>query len=113
MDVLFADAERLLSTAVSADDHSFTDTAILLQRDGSIRVTGASGWALPAFLSDSGAAAVYRITRNGGAVRVEGRSRVSSCLLERRTAPLGPRQVPSWRALLSAPAPGKCGTEQR
>ena len=84
MDVFFADAEHLFEVARAAAVESPADTAVLLHRDGSIRISSASGWATAAMLAASGATAVYRITRDTDGVRVEGKSNLRSCVLEAR-----------------------------
>jgi hypothetical protein len=53
----------------------------------------ASGWALPSLQAHLGARAVYRVTRNSGQVRVEGRSGGRSCLLESERAAVTARHL--------------------
>jgi hypothetical protein len=41
----------------------------------------ATGWALPSLLAQEGAETAYRVTREGGLVRLEGRRGSDTCLL--------------------------------
>ena len=84
MDAFFTDAEHLLEVARAAADEYPAETLVLRHRDGSVRISNASGLPNSAVWDSSGAAAVYRITRDSGCVRVEGKSGLRSCLLEAR-----------------------------
>jgi hypothetical protein len=84
MDAFLADAESVLAVARAAADETPADIAVVLGSDGSICIAGASGWNTAAILAASGAAAVYRINRGRGRVRVEGLSHARACILEPR-----------------------------
>jgi hypothetical protein len=89
------DAENLFQAAFSAgaDSEAGTDLAILIRPGGGIHIMDSSGWALPSLQAYSGARAVYRVTRNSGQVRVEGRSGVRSCVLESEPAAVTARHL--------------------
>jgi hypothetical protein len=57
------------------------DWAILIGSQGDIRVVDAAGWALPSLLAQHGAETAYRVTREDGRVRLEGRCGSQTCLL--------------------------------
>src|SRR5260370_577053 len=89
MSAFLPDAEWLLEAAGVAPDPEFTtpDLAILIGRDGANRMMDAGGWMLDALQADSGARTVYRISRQSGRIRVEGRCGANSCALEAAPAP--------------------------
>ena len=105
------DAESLFQAASGASEP--TDLAVTLSDGGGIRITDAAGWDLLALQLHSGAATVYRISRNRHGIRVEGRSGSRSCVLtaeppaataQRLLNPNGGEQplVPDRRRLLEA-----------
>lgn len=98
----WSNAEQVFEVAAAASDSC--DLAILIQPDGAVRLMDASGWQLPALAAHSGADAVYRVTRQNGRVRVEGRSRTHSCLLQSET-PWLRSPVPQNHFLAALPAP--------
>ena len=76
-------AERILDTAASAYGQPESgDVAIMIGPDGAIRMLMGSDWSLAALQAHHGAQAAYRVTRNASEVRVEGKSRTGSCLLQ-------------------------------
>lgn len=76
-------AERILDTAASAQGQPESgDLAIVIGQDGAIRMIMGSDWPLASLQAHHGAQAAYRVSRNGSAVRVEGKSRTGSCLLQ-------------------------------
>ena len=76
-------AQRILETAVSAGDNAGTESlAILIGADGGIHMVMGSDWPLHTLQAHHGASAAYRISRSGAQVRVEGKSRTGSCLLQ-------------------------------
>ena len=79
-------AEEILEVA-TAGSNTLTDAAILIDRQGSLRMLDATGWSLPGLAAEYGAAAVYKIERRGRAVRVEGWNGSDRCLLQRGAAP--------------------------
>ncbi|GEM_PF-2957821 len=85
MDSFLRDAERILETAASAAADS-PEYVICVARTGSIRILAdVTGWALPALALELGAAALYRVKRQGAAVQVEGWSYGRKCTLSRDT----------------------------
>ena len=60
------------------------DCTICITHLGAIRILAEpAGWSLPALAADLGAAALFRVERRAGAVRVEGWSPTGSCVLRR------------------------------
>jgi hypothetical protein len=81
---LLRNAERILETAVVAKDDGTPDCTICITHHGAIRILAEpAGWSLPALAADLGAAALFRVERRAGAVRVEGWSPAGSCVLRR------------------------------
>lgn len=77
-------AERIFETAASADGSELEsgDLAILIGQDGAIHMLMGSDWPLNSLQQHHGASAAYRVSRSGVQVRVEGKSRTGSCLLQ-------------------------------
>jgi len=75
-------AEDILEIAASGDTATH-DVAIVLDRQGGMRMMDPTGWTLPALTAEFGATAVYRVERRGAAVRVEGWDGFERCLLQR------------------------------
>src|SRR5579859_3024771 len=77
-------AERILATAASADGSELESggLSILIGQDGAIHMLMGSDWPLDSLQAHHGASAAYRVSRNGAQVRVEGKSRTGSCLLQ-------------------------------
>ena len=92
-------AEEILE--VAAKGGALPDTAILLDRQGSMRMMDPTGWSLAGMAAEFGAAAVYRIERRGQAVRVEGWNGIDRCLLQRRNGGIFPMQAVSAPAIMS------------
>ena len=82
-------AEDILYVAVEGDRDA-GDLAILIDRQGGMRMLDPQGWSLPALCAEFGAAAVYTVERRGRTVRVEGWGGGERCLIQRD---LGPRRV--------------------
>jgi hypothetical protein len=83
-------AEGVLDIASAAG--ASPNSAIIFDRQGGMRMLDPSGWSLDGLISEFGAQEVYRISRRGGAVRVEAWSESERCVIERKTAAL--RQAP-------------------
>jgi hypothetical protein len=81
-------AEDILDVAVEGDSDA-GDFAIVIDRQGGMRMLDARGWSLPALCAEFGAAAVYTVERRGRTVRVEGWGGGERCLIQRN---LGPRR---------------------
>jgi hypothetical protein len=79
----WADAEDIFETARQAaqSGSSDCDWAILIGPQGDIRMLDATGWALPSLVVQHGAQTAYRVTRENGRVRLEGRRGSETCLL--------------------------------
>jgi hypothetical protein len=75
-------AEQILEIAVAGNTES-QNQAIVIDRQGGMRMLDAAGWTLPALSSEFGAASVFRVERRGSAVRVEGMAGTERCLLQR------------------------------
>jgi hypothetical protein len=75
-------AEEILEIAVSGGSES-PNTAIVIDRQGGMRMLDPSGWSLPALSAEFGASSVFKVERRAGAVRVEGMSGSERCLLQR------------------------------
>ncbi len=99
MKAFLRQAEEILDIAVSGDGDA-GDLAILIDRQGGMRMLDPKGWTLPALCAEFGAAAVYTVVRRGRTVRVEGWSGGERCLLQRDLA--RPSELP-WMRL---PHPG-------
>jgi hypothetical protein len=84
MSQFLGNAEHILEVASAGIDPNLAsrEMAILLQRDGGVKIMEAGGWALDALYAHSGAPTVYRVSRCAGRVRVEGRSGSQYLLLE-------------------------------
>jgi hypothetical protein len=79
-------ADDILDIAVNGDG-SLQDMAILIDRQGGMRMLDPSGWSLPALGAEFGATAVYKVERRGTAVRVEGWDGSQRCLVQRNSHP--------------------------
>jgi hypothetical protein len=90
-----ANAERIFDTAASADGAELEsgNLAILIGQDGAIRMLMGSDWPVDRLQSHHGASAAYRVSRRGAQVRVEGKSRTGSCLLQSEPPALVARRL--------------------
>ena len=59
------------------------DVAIVIDRQGAMRMFDPVGWTLPAICAEFGATAAYRVERRGQVVRVEGCGGGERCILQR------------------------------
>ena len=77
-------AESIFETAASASGAELESggLAILIGQDGAIRMLMNSDWPVDTLQAHHGASAAYRVSRSGGQIRVEGKSRTGSCLLQ-------------------------------
>jgi hypothetical protein len=96
-------AEVILETAVFGSQ----EFAIVLLRQGGVRMIDPIGWSLPAMRVEFGAAAVYKVERRGAAIRVEGWDGVQSCRLEKMPDP-EPRAYVTGRRELALAPPLEC-----
>jgi hypothetical protein len=79
-------AGDILEIAVNGDG-SLQDVAILIDRQGAMRMLDPCGWSLPALGAEFGATAVYKVERRGTSVRVEGWDGSQRCLIQRNSQP--------------------------
>ncbi len=105
-------AGDILEIAVNGDG-SLQDMAILIDRQGAMRMLDPSGWSLPALGAEFGATAVYKVERRGTAVRVEGWDGSQRCLVQRNSQPrnffhLPGAGLPAQAMMLLRPAPVTC-----
>jgi hypothetical protein len=82
-------AEEILDIAMAGDSDA-GDLAILINRQGGMRMVDPKGWSLPALCAEFGAAAVYTVERSAGTVRVEGWGDGERCLIQRDLVPRRP-----------------------
>ncbi|MFB3776019.1 MAG: hypothetical protein ACE141_00375 [Bryobacteraceae bacterium] len=101
MDRFLRDGESVLEAARQGGEAGAL--AILIGRDGSLRGVPGWGWTLEALQAEHGARAVYRVSRTGAKLRVEGRSGARSLILEEETAPAAGRAGLAHRPLALLP----------
>ena len=89
-------AEYILDVAVEGDRDS-SDLAIVIDRQGGMRMLDPQGWSLPALCAEFGAAAAYTVERRGRTVRVEGWGGGERCLIQRNLTPRRPSDLPGMR----------------
>jgi hypothetical protein len=90
-------AEEILDIAVAGDSDA-SDLAILIDRQGGMRMLDPNGWSLPALSVEFGSAAVYKVERRAQTVRVEGWGGGERCLLQRNLSPRRPSDLPGMAA---------------
>ena len=87
MESFLQDAERILETAAGSSDRNSPEYVIGMLRCGTVRIlSDVAGWSLPALGAELGAAALYRISRHGAVVQVDGWSFGRKCTLTRDTS---------------------------
>ena len=79
MNVLLRHAQEILEVAIQGEEQ----VAILIDRQGGLRMVDPSGWSLPALRQEYGAGYVYKVDRYAGMLRVEGWNGTERCLLQR------------------------------
>ena len=97
MNVFLRRAEEILDVAAAGQGDA-GDLAIVIDRQGAMRMLDPVGWALPALCAEFGAQAAFRVERRGRTVRVEGWSGGERCLLQREIASPRGRAMP-WKLL--------------
>src|SRR5215471_13228492 len=85
-------AEEILEIAVAGDIDA-GDLAILIDRQGGMRMLDPKGWSLPALCAEYGAAAAYVVERRARTVRVEGWGGGESSLIQRELRARQPLSV--------------------
>jgi hypothetical protein len=101
-------AEDILDIAIVRDCHAdchAQDVAILIDRQGGMRMLNPDGWSLAALSTEFGAVAVYKVERRGGTVRVEGWDGGQRCLIQRKTAPVRTADLPGMPTMARYDAP--------
>ena len=86
-------AEQILDVAVETPGES-PNLAIVIDRQGGMRMLDSQGWSLGAMSAEFGAAAVYKVERRGRTVRVEGWGGGERCLIQRNLRPRRPSDLP-------------------
>jgi hypothetical protein len=86
VDAFLRDAQEILDTAL-AGDAAAAEWAVVVDRQGGIRLLDPAGWNLSALAAEFGARYVFCVRRRAGSIRVEGWSGVRSCVLEQETLP--------------------------
>jgi hypothetical protein len=86
-------AEDILDVAVEGDSDN-SGLAIVIDRQGGVRMLDPQGWSLPAMCAEFGAAAVYTVERRGRTVRVEGWGGGERCLIQRNLNLRRPSDLP-------------------
>jgi hypothetical protein len=72
-------AEEILEIAVRGEE----TVAILIDRQGGVRMVDPTGWSLAALRQEYGAGYAYKVDRHAGMLRVEGWDGTQRCLLQR------------------------------
>ena len=89
-------AEDILDVAVEGDSDA-SDLAIVIDRQGGMRMLDPNGWSLPALCAEFGATAAYTVARRGRTVRVEGWGGGERCLIQRNLSPRRVSDLPGMR----------------
>ena len=96
MNAFLRQAEDILDIAVEGDRDG-GNLAILIDRQGAMRMLDPQGWSLPALCAEFGAAAAFKVERHGPTVRVEGWGGGERCLLQRDLTPRRVSDLPGMR----------------
>jgi hypothetical protein len=113
VETLLRRAESILDVAGISENPE--GAAILLDREGGMRMMSLDGWSLPGLISEFGAHEVYSVRRVADTVVVEGWSPREQCTLRRqiarRTLPGNSHHLitdgsPSFRLIERSAAPG-------
>lgn len=83
MSELFRRADSILEAA-SVPGASSIGTAIVMDREGGMRILNSEGWTLNGIIGELGAAEVYMIRYGGEAITVEAWSTTDRCTVTRR-----------------------------
>lgn len=100
MSLFEENAARIFDAAQDAASAGLipSDMSILIRHDGAIHMVAGNDWPLESLRAHHGAQMAYRVSQQGGAVRVMGRAGSRTCLFE--------AEKPDWvaRHLLGTPA---------
>ena len=83
MSNLYSRAESILEVA-SAPGAGSAETAIVLDRAGSLRLLSSEGWTLCGLIREFGAHEVYLVKRLSGGITVEGWTATGQCTLSKK-----------------------------
>jgi hypothetical protein len=97
---LFRRAESILEVAASPGANA-CPTAIVLDREGRLRVLNQDGWTRSGLIEEFGAREVYLVKKRGGTVTVEGWSAKDRCTVSTKEAGTPWMEVAAMRAGLS------------
>ena len=77
-------ASEILGAAESARASGFasSEMTILIGQDGAIHMVSRSDWPLESLAAHHGAKEAFRVSHQGGVVRVEGRAGARTCLMQ-------------------------------
>src|SRR3954447_11350650 len=84
MESLLENAQRIFEVAKSAASEERQDFALLIKPDGALHFVMESPFSIEAAAIHAGALTAYRITCEGGNVRVQGQRAGEECLLQAR-----------------------------
>ena len=101
MSAFLQQAEDILDVAIAGNTYGAGDVAILLDRQGGMRMLDPAGWTLPAISAEYGATAVYKVERRSGTVRVEGWGGGLRCLIQREVTQRETTQFLPWQPTLN------------
>lgn len=85
MNSLLENAQRIFEVAKSAGSEGTQDFALLIKPDGGLHFVMECPFSIEGAAIHAGALSAYRITRDGGRVRVQGQRAGEECLLQIRT----------------------------
>jgi len=80
VNTLYRNAQNLLETALAVGANA-ENWAVVLDRQGGIRLLNPEGWNLSALAAEFGAETVFSVCRKDGAIRVNGLRGNRSCVL--------------------------------
>ncbi len=83
MTALFEEAEQILNTAVHSERNG-GDVAIVIDRQGGLRVLNADGWNGAALTAEFGGSSVFKIRKSANSTAVEAWQGFDHCIIERR-----------------------------
>jgi hypothetical protein len=89
-------AQELLEMALAGP--ASCEMTVLIGQDGAIQLCADSDWPLDSLARERGARAAYRVRSHQGAIRVEGREGLRTCVLESSS----PRPLYNQKLLLQA-----------
>lgn len=84
MSLFEENAARIFDAAQNASSAGLSpsEMSILIRRDGGIHMVAGSDWPLASLQAHHGAQMAYRVSQQGGTVRVTGRAGSRTCMFE-------------------------------